>query len=516
MFPCTLIIRADAAAAIGHGHVMRCLALAQAWQDRGGECIFVMAQLISEVEKRLRSEGFEVIHLEASPGSRDDAGRLLDLAHGRDAGWIAVDGYHFGVEYHRTLKNAGHRVLLVDDYGHTGTCFADLVLDQNAGTRESFYGRRAPYTELLLGNRYAMLRREFKPWREWERENPPIARKILVTMGGSDSENLTWHVIKALDTLRNSELETIVLAGASNPHIAHLRDLARSRARFRLEIDARNIPELMAWADLAMSAAGSTCWEMCLLGLPAIVIAAADNQLELARELDREKIAIHIPLKQLTSAGVAANIHRLIVDSDLRREMSVRSRKVVDGRGSARVVAAMKAHEFTLRRANPDDCVKLWEWANDPQVRQASFSSDDISWEEHNRWFRNKIQDEQCLWLIWDDGGSVAASVRVQMTTQTDGEISLAVAPQYRGQGLAPYLLKRAVAHTLTNTSLLRVHALIKTDNSASSSAFENAGFLFCGTTVVRGCDARHYLREREGVMHNNSVDHLAQTVEAV
>ena len=102
------------------------------------------------------------------------------------------------------------------------------------------------------------------------------------------------------------------------------------------------------------------------------------------------------------------------------------------------------------------------------------------------------------------------------MMTETDGEISIGVAPQCRGQGLAPYLLQRAVEHTFTNPSLLRIHALIKTDNSASASVFENAGFLFRGTTVVKGCDARHYLCERPGNTYSGFPDRLAQTAEAV
>jgi UDP-2,4-diacetamido-2,4,6-trideoxy-beta-L-altropyranose hydrolase len=495
---------------------MRCLALAQAWQDREGECIFAMAQPIPALEGRLRSEGFELVRLEASIGSRDDAGKVLDIVRRRDARWIAVDGYHFGADYHRVLKDAGQKVLLVDDYGQTGTYFADLVLDQNAGTRESLYHRREPNTKFLLGPRYSMLRREFTLWCEWKREFPPIARKILITMGGSDSENVTCRVIQALDTLRRIEPEMIVVAGGSNPHIAQLRDLSQSRARLRLEIDAPNISTFMAWADLAISTAGSTCWEMCLLGLPAIVIPVAYNQLELARQLDRRKIATQLPLKQLTSAAIATTVQRLMADSGLRRHMSARGRQLVDGRGSARVVAAMRANEFTLRRAVPDDCVKLWEWANDPRVRQASFSSAEISWEEHQRWFNRKVRDEQCLWLIWDDGETVVASVRVQMATRTDGEISIAIAPQYRGQGVAPNFLQLAVTYAFTNSSLLRVHALIKASNRTSLSAFENAGFLLCGTTVVKDCDAYHYICDRQAISPYSSMDHLAQTVEAV
>src|SRR6478752_3505281 len=128
----TLIIRADASVAMGTGHVMRCLALAQAWQDQGGECIFAMAETTAASEGRIRGEKFEVTPVRGYPGTLQDAEQLVQLALAHDATWVVVDGYQFDVEYQRRLKAAGLKVLVVDDTGHAGAYVADLVLDQNA------------------------------------------------------------------------------------------------------------------------------------------------------------------------------------------------------------------------------------------------------------------------------------------------------------------------------------------------------------------------------------------------
>src|ERR1043166_6614015 len=136
MTPGILLIRADASAQIGWGHVMRCLALAQAWQDRGGECIFAMAGSVDALEQRLHSEDMHVRGITAVPGSAEDAQQTSELARQNNARWIVVDGYDFGAQYQRPLKQSGFKLLAIDDYGRAGNSFADLILDQNAGRSE--------------------------------------------------------------------------------------------------------------------------------------------------------------------------------------------------------------------------------------------------------------------------------------------------------------------------------------------------------------------------------------------
>ncbi|PYV77358.1 MAG: UDP-2,4-diacetamido-2,4,6-trideoxy-beta-L-altropyranose hydrolase [Acidobacteria bacterium] len=498
MFPGTLIIRADATAAIGHGHVMRCLALAQAWQDRGGECVFAMAEPIPEMKARLCTEGFEVIPFTVASGSSDDAAQLAELARVRDASWIVVDGYQFRAEYHRALKSAGVRLLVIDDSGHAGSYCSDLVLDQNAGTRESFYDRRAPYTELLLGSRYAMLRREFTRCREWKREIPPIASKILVTMGGSDPENLSLSVLQSLSFSQLKGVEVTVVCGGSNPHVSALKTLAeKSAGSLRLIVGANDMSELMAWADVAVSSAGSTCWEMCMLGLPAVVIDAAPNQLPLAQELDRRKIAVHMSRPGLDISQLAAKIEWLVNAPEVRSIMSANASQLVDGRGAERVVAAMQA-PMTLRPARAEDCHLLWQWTTDPSVRSASFSPEPITWEQHQAWFTSKIKDPQCLILIGEDEhGKALGQFRVDFRLDREAEIDVSVSPEHRGMGWGSRLIGQCVGRVFNSTDAQRVHAFIRVENSASIRAFQGARFAAVGTDLVKGHAAVHYLREK-------------------
>jgi UDP-2,4-diacetamido-2,4,6-trideoxy-beta-L-altropyranose hydrolase len=338
----TLLIRADASSEIGTGHVMRCLALAQAWQDAGGNVVFAMAESTPSVMARLARENCVAVRIDAAIGSPADADCLLDWARIHGSDWIVLDGYSFSATYQRRIKDSGAMLLCIDDNGISEKLSADLLLNQNLHAREELYSNK-PATELLLGPTFSLLRREFNTWKGWRREIQPNVRRILVTMGGSDPANLSGTVLQSMAQLGDA-VEIVLVVGGSNSRFADLRtQAARFGGRLRLEIDPLNMTPLLAWADLAISAAGATCWEMCMLGLPAIVIDAADCQLLLARELDRQGLALHLPKARVTVQELARKIDELMHASHLRSDISTRSSRLVDGGGPVRVVQEMRS-----------------------------------------------------------------------------------------------------------------------------------------------------------------------------
>jgi UDP-2,4-diacetamido-2,4,6-trideoxy-beta-L-altropyranose hydrolase len=343
-----LLIRADATASIGTGHAMRCLALAQAWQDAGGHCVFAIADVTPAVRRKIEEEGCEVVPVKVEAGSEDDAKQFVRLAQERNANSVVVDGYQFGGDYQRALKSAGLRVLFVDDYGHASHYSADLVLNQNVSADARLYANRERRTRLLLGPRYALLRREFNSWRDYEREPPSTGRKVLITLGGSDPEGLTTRAMEAVAAVKVDGLEAMVVVGGSNPRFEQLRstaiDLTKDRdIKIAVQRDVSNIAELMAWADIAISAAGSTCWELCLLALPSLLIDVAENQSEVARELHRLQCAIHVgSAHEISEERLTRESEKLLRTRELREILSTRAKEVVDGDGAARIVAEIR------------------------------------------------------------------------------------------------------------------------------------------------------------------------------
>jgi UDP-2,4-diacetamido-2,4,6-trideoxy-beta-L-altropyranose hydrolase len=492
-----LLIRVDASTNLGTGHVMRCLALAQAWQDTGGSVHFAAATMPDGLATRLIVEGMTFHSLNVLPGSRDDAMQTTMLAHDLGTVWVVEDGYHFDADYQRTIKDTGLRLLAIDDYGHAGHYVADLVLNQNIYADASLYPSRAPETRLLLGTQYVLLRREFVHWRGWQREIPDVARKVLVTMGGSDPDNVTLKVIEALAQVQVDGLEVIVVVGAGNPHRPLLQSaIEQIRHSIRVEQNATDMAQLMVWTDIAISAAGSVCWELCFLGVPSLLLMLAENQRPVADGLANAGAMINLGWHVAAQpSAITAALQELLPDARKRHQFSKRGRQLVVGNGVESVLRHLQGEQVTLRTVQATDCRLIWEWATDPIARRHSFSPKAIPWEEHVEWFTTRLADPSTqFFLAIDADGNPVGYVRFQLMEQSDAVISVAVAPAHRGHGYGRQLISLGAEAVCRRTEVTVVHAYIKPDNLASLRVFASAGFSEEGMIMMNGRPAYHYM----------------------
>ena len=479
-----LLIRANASAEIGTGHVMRCLALAQAWQRHGGRAHFLLGQPLAGLEQKLVGAGCVTAVLANSPTLGGVADALQTIAYAEQVGaeWVVVDGYHFEATYQETLKQAGLRVLFIDDYGPCNFYSADVVLNQNIYATPALYPHRTAETELLLGCDYALLRQEFRSWLGWRREIAPVAQNLLVTLGGADSDNQSLKVLQGIGLI-TTPLHVTVLVGAANPHQAILREAAEQlRPLHSIELvqNASDMPKRIASANMGVCAGGSTCWEMAFLGLPTAVLTIAENQQPIATGLHETGIAHSLGwFEEVTAADIAAVLNKLISNEAQRQEMSQRGQQLVDGHGAERVVAALlrKRGGLVVRPALPEDAWLLWEWANEAAVRHNAFNPEPIQWEVHLNWLTQKLGQETArLWIIEQNGQPVA---QIRYDDRGDGraEIGYSVAQGARGQGLGSKVLQETAALACRALGVAAVYGVVFQSNIASIRAFEKAGF---------------------------------------
>ena len=141
--------------------------------------------------------------------------------------WTVLDGYNFDPAYQKQVKDADHRLMVIDDIAHLDRYYADVVLNQNIYATELQYACELQ-SRLLLGRSTFCCGSESGPGEAGSGRCLKLARKILVTLGGSDPDNKTREVMRALSEIDIDGIEVIFVAGASNPHTEELQSAAVS------------------------------------------------------------------------------------------------------------------------------------------------------------------------------------------------------------------------------------------------------------------------------------------------
>ncbi|EGY25805.1 acetyltransferase family protein [Desulfovibrio sp. A2] len=481
-----LLIRADATPVMGTGHVMRCLALAAAAQRAGLECLLLTRAKVPWLSQRIAQTGIGHVPLLGDVPAKEPADQLLrDIAAALPAGfapdavppWVVLDGYHFGPDCMRAVRAAGYRLLVVDDHAHHPEYTCDILLNQNIGADGLHY--TGDISLSLFGPAHALLRDEFiaARARATPRAFPPVARNLLLSLGGGDQSAPLEQLRPMLEQPSLAGRAVRVIAGSTpEPALAALQ--RRIPATVELLPSVDDMPSLMHWADLCISAGGSTCWELCCLGVPFLTVAVAQNQQGIVRGLDAAGIAPH---------ASASALNDLLDNPDARRAASNAGRQLVDGLGADRVVAHVTETPCLLRPVSPDDREIIWRIANSPDVRAVSCTTADIPWEEHCRWFERQLASTAPLfYTVCDMDGSPAGYVRFAVEKDA-AVISTALAAHMRGRGLGTAAIVLGCQRCRREHPTLPIVAMVHPGNAASCRAFLKAGFILGDATSGDG-----------------------------
>lgn len=353
-----IAIRVDASIVMGTGHVMRCLTLADSLRIRGIRCHFICCAHPGNMIAAIRQKGFEVTELpldfvrfQPSPklftsllayadwlGSdwRSDAERTLSVVRAIKPDMLVVDHYAIDIKWEEVLRPYVRRIMVIDDLAdRKHEC--DVLLDQNLGRSVGDYASKVPsYCTVLAGPSYALLRPEFAELRDYSltRRQHPLVKKLLITMGGVDGFNATSLVLKALKHSSLSEDCCItVVIGPRAPWQQQVRELAASMQwSTEVRVGVGNMAQLMAESDLAIGAAGSTSWERCCLGLPALLVVLAENQWFGAEALNRHEAVFLIGETDDIERQLPRAIE-IVAQSEILARMSGAASKITDGRG---------------------------------------------------------------------------------------------------------------------------------------------------------------------------------------
>lgn len=295
-----VVIRVDSSTQVGSGHLMRCLTLAgQIMREHRAEVHFICRELSGNLSHLVQKSGFGLHllprHEDASglfgyaawltvPQEVDAEETKAVLESLEQVDCLVVDSYALDILWESRMRPFAKEIFVIDDLANRKhDC--DVLLDQNFYLdKEKRYNGLVPeYCRLLLGPAHVLLREEFHEVGRKRRKHTGELRSLLIFYGGSDLTNETCKAIRAVLALHLSEVRVHVVVGATNPHKRDVETLCRLHGFFRYHEQVDNMAELMNMADLMLGAGGTTTWERCFLGLPSLVTAIADNQVQICQ-----------------------------------------------------------------------------------------------------------------------------------------------------------------------------------------------------------------------------------------
>ena len=322
----TLYIRTQASSHIGMGHFMRCFAIAEAARARGMTVTFLLDVVDEAATSRLAEIGALGRAMRTAVAGPGD----LEGVEFRPDDWLVIDSYAATADYIAGLKGRV-RTAVIDDLNALPAYDCDLVINPAMAAPCMGYAAKAS-GRLLLGAAYALIRREFT------RAYPPPAegRSVAVMFGGADPGELTGRCTAMLhDSLPGAEIR--VIAGPANIHVAALAALEKRLQNMRLYRSPPNLGEVLAGSELVITAAGGSVGEVAALGLPAQVLVVYDNQVA---ALEACPFPV-IDCRQGLPGDLGARVATLLDDAGKRAAIAAAAQRLVDGKGTARIIEAM-------------------------------------------------------------------------------------------------------------------------------------------------------------------------------
>ncbi len=464
---------------------MRCLQLAKAMSYLGWQCVFVCRSWPGDVTERIISAGFTyhtLPPLEQTQENDDYASwlgaewqedALLFSQYAEDADWVIVD--HYGISAHWELevkKRTSARIMAIDDIKRSHECH--LLLDSSPLASKEDYPHLPNDCLTCFGTQYALINPAFSA-------KAPLAvvpkqHTVLVFMGGSDPRGITFKILKVLSQTETGFHFNVIL-NPQNDSYADVSALCYENSAFTLFDFVEDMPRFLHTHTLAIGTPGGASLERLCAGIPSVLIAIADNQIDNFNALKDSSAVAPVTLNRLNTDLVPALTG--LTHDYLSRQKAARD--LCDGKGIARVIDHLKQHApstpVTLRAANHKDIKQVYEWQCLPETRRYALTQDTPSWPSHHAWMTKKlVQTEDYFYIVMlsqEAQKNTVGVVRLDKQPQGHYLVSIFIDPTFFGQGIA---LKALVQLRQLHPDAI-IHAQVLKENIASQKLFEKAGY---------------------------------------
>lgn len=457
--------RADGNSQIGLGHITRSLALADMLLEQF-RCVFLVQNPSKELAEQI-SRVHSLVSLPETVDYLEEASRLV-REHLAQDDIIVLDGYNFRTDYQRIIKNSKCKLVCIDDL-HAWHSLADVVINQAGGVSAERYSHE-PYTQFCLGPAYALLRKPFLELASEKSNNleSPFFN-IMIAMGGADTDNHTFRILKGLaDSGSNGKFHIII--GSAYKHSGELRQfIQNSRLDTELfqNLNANEMAGVMSACSIAITPPSGIAYEYLCSGGTLYLKKTADNQQDIYAFLIKNKFA----LDSDRAFGVVENPQLDRIPSP------------IDGQSPKRLKAVFTSIaeniNINLRKATVEDVDQYYEWVNETAVRNNSIDDRPIAQSDHVRWFTDKLASDSTLMYYFEKEGKALGQVRFDLV---NGEIRIdySLDRNFRGMGLGRIILTKAIENLTEEGGEWRkskLVAIVKVENVPSCKVFKSLDF---------------------------------------
>ncbi len=491
--PLRLAIRADQSRLIGTGHVRRCLSLASALRRAGADVTLVTRRLDEALEDLGDDPDIAVRWLD-TPGAggaigggvphaqwagvdwqrdaADTAAALTDFA----PNWVIVDHYSFDARWQDRLATLLHtRIAAIDDLADRDMA-AELLIDHNWASdhKAKYQGRIGKAARIAGGPRFALLGPSYRA------PQPFAVREkvgsIGIFMGGVDAANMSAIAYAACRDVAKFSGPIEIVATSANPHLKALQSMAEADPDASVLIDLPDLAAFFARHDLQIGAGGGASWERCCIGVPAVLVAVAQNQMAVVPQL--AALGIVAAPAAPTAEAIGGAVAGLMGDKERRAAMSAAAQALVDGRGAERVALRLCADRLDVRAAAMADADIMHRWRNHPATRAVSLTQGPIPYEDHVRWLKASLGNADRLLLMAHVGAIDVGVIRFDDLSTGEAEVSLYLDPALHGLGLGKrLLLKGEEAALRRRPKTAGMVADILENNPVSCQTFAACGY---------------------------------------
>ncbi len=446
----------DTGEKIGFGHFFRLFALAQKLQE-DFKIHFILNEGNAFLESQLKNERFNFI-----------VDKIEDFSKKLTKEIVILDGYKFSIEFHKTLKSGGNKVVQIDDFHHQ-SYYVDLIVNHAINVNPADY--RIPlFTCLKIGPEYRLLRPEFE--NSFDRNPVEKLSRLFISFGGSDNQNLTELLTRsAVESGRFDQINVLISNNYKHESVLHRIKEENKTVSVHKNLNAADLRKLICSCEIACVPASTLSYECVQCRTGIVLFKTQENQEILFDGMIGENLAI-TPKTDLTEENLIHFYAALEIET-INENIRNQARWFREEQDALRASIQQLENEFhyTLREAQSDDAMQYFEWVNDPDVRAFSLNTSDIVLKDHIKWFNQKIVDGNTIMLVMENDTEPVGQIRFEVI---DGKafINYSIDSAYRGQGLGTMIIKKGSEYLATNFPQIQVMVgIVKRKNLAGIKA---------------------------------------------